>query len=237
MANETALLTAQRVAIQDLRTRFERGEVPIETFRETLDALVLARDPDQCQSLITQLPVAPLSVLSALESASVALVTPVSYPHRRIFAFMGSVKKLRRAWRLAPVTRVVALMGDVQLDLSKAELPPQARVRVYSVMGSVRILAPKDVHIIVRSMTQLGEVNALGESVSGVMASGHEEHEPEADGGARAQVEIEAFALMGNVTVTLIEPETLTIGALVRDVLQTAAMGVRRGLLSPQQQG
>jgi hypothetical protein len=235
MANETALLTAQRVAIQDLRTRFERGEVPIETFRETLDALVLARDPDECQSLITRLPIAPLSVLSALESASMAQVTPVYYPHRRIFAFMGSVKKLRRAWRLAPLTRVVALMGDVQLDLSKAELPPRARVRVYSIMGSVRILAPKDVHVIVRSMTQLGEVNALGESVSGVMASGHEEYEPETEGGA--QVEIEAFALMGNVTVTLKEPETLTIGALVRDVLQAAAMGVRRGLLSPQQQG
>ena len=30
---------------------------------------------------------------------------------------------------------------------------------------------------------------------------------------------------------------SLTIGALVRDVLQAAAMGVRRGLLSPQQQG
>jgi hypothetical protein len=104
-------------------------------------------------------------------------------------------------------------------------------------MGSVRILAPKDVHVIVRSMTQLGEVNALGESVSGVMASGHEEHEPETEVGARAQIEIEAFALMGNVTVKLIEPETPTIGALVRDVLQAAAMGVRRGLLTPQQQG
>ena len=55
MAGEMALLAAQRVAIQDLRTRFERGELPIETFRETLDALVLARDPDECQSLMSQL--------------------------------------------------------------------------------------------------------------------------------------------------------------------------------------
>jgi hypothetical protein len=238
MASETALLTAQRVAIQDLRTRFERGELPIEAFRETLDALVLARDPDECQSLMRQLPGAPLEVLKALEPASVVMVTPVYYPHRRIVAFMSSVKKLRRAWRLAPLTRVVAFMGDAQLDLSKAELPPQARMRVYSIMGSVRILAPKDIHVVVRSTALLGDVNALGESVSGVAAWGHEEHEPELEVDAtpaRAQVEIEAFTLMGNVHVKLIQPQIPTIGSLVRDVLQAAALGVRRGLLTPQQ--
>ncbi len=166
------------------------------------------------------------------------MVTPVSYPHRRIVAFMSSVKKMRRAWRLAPLTRVVAFMGDVQLDLSKADLPPQARMRVYSIMGSVRILAPKDVHVIVRSTALLGDVNALGESVSGVAAWGHEEHEPaleEEAMEARAEVEIEAFTLMGNVHVKLIQPQIPTIGSLVRDVLQAAAMGVRRGLLTPQQ--
>ena len=238
MAGETALLAAQRTAIQNLRTRFERGELPIETFRETLDALVLARDPDECQSLMSQLPAAPLSILSALEPASAVLVAPVTYPHRRIVAFMSAVKKMRRAWRLAPLTRVVAFMGDVQLDLSKADLPPQARIRVYSIMGSVRILAPKDVHVVVRSTALLGDVNALGESVSGVAAWGHEEHEPELEAEAmivRAEVEIEAFTLMGNVHVKLIQPQAPTIGALVRDVLQAAAMGVRRGLLTPQQ--
>jgi hypothetical protein len=240
MGDETALLAAQRVAIQDLRTRFERGELPIESFRETLDALVLARDPAECQSLMGQLPAAPLSilsVLSTLEPASVTLAAPVSYPHRRIVAFMSSVKKLRRAWRLAPLTRVVAFMGDVQLDLSKADLPAQARVRVYAIMGSVRILTPKDVHVVVRSTALLGDVNALGESISGVAAWGHEEHEPSLEPEpveARAQIEIEAFTLMGNVHVKLIEPQTLTIGSLVRDVLQAAAMGVRRGLLTPQ---
>jgi hypothetical protein len=237
MASETALLAAQRVAIQDLRTRFERGELPIEMFRETLDALVLARDPDECQSLMSQLPAAPLSILSALEPAGVVMVTPIYYPHWRIVAFMRSVKKLRRAWRLAPLTRVVAFMGDVQLDLSKADLPPQARVRVYSIMGSVRILVPKDVHVIVRSTALLGDVNALGESVSGVAAWGHEEHEPELEveaAPARAQIEIEAFTLMGNVHVKLIQPQIPTIGSLVRDVLQAAALGVRRGLMSPQ---
>ena len=145
---------------------------------------------------------------------------------------------MRRAWRLAPLTRVVAFMGDVQLDLSKADLPPQARMRVYSIMGSVRILAPKDVHVIVRSTALLGDVNALGESVSGVAAWGHEEHEPaleEEAMEARAEVEIEAFTLMGNVHVKLIQPQIPTIGSLVRDVLQAAAMGVRRGLLTPQQ--
>jgi Cell wall-active antibiotics response LiaF, C-terminal len=240
MANETPLLAAQRTAIQDLRARFERGELPIETFRETLDSLVLARDPDECQSLMRQLPDAQLAVLSALEPASALLVTPVYYPHRRIVAFMSAVKKLRRPWRLAPLTRVVAFMGDVQLDLSKADVPPQARIRVYSIMGSVRILAPKDIHVTVRSTALLGDVNALGESVSGVAAWGHEEHEPSLEAepvDARAQVEIEAFTLMGNVHVKLIEPQIPTIGSLVRDVLQAAAMGVRRGLLKPQRQG
>jgi predicted membrane protein len=131
-------------------------------------------------------------------------------------------------------------MGDVQLDLSKAGLPPRARMRVYSIMGSVRILAPNDVHVVVRSMALLGDVNALGEGISGVAAWGHEEHEPSLEPepmDARAQIEIEAFTLMGNIHVKLIEPRTPTIGSLVRDVLQAAAMGVRRGLLAPQNQG
>jgi hypothetical protein len=51
---------------------------------------------------------------------------------------------------------------------------------------------------------------------------------------ARAQIEIEAFTLMGNVHVKLIQPQIPTIGSLVRDVLQAAALGVRRGLMSPQ---
>jgi Cell wall-active antibiotics response 4TMS YvqF len=238
--SESALLAAQRLAIQDLRSRFEYGELPVETFRETLDALVLARDTVECQSLMSRLPVAPLSVLSALEPASAVLVAPV-YPHRRIVAFMSQIKKTRRPWRLAPLMHAVAIMGDVQLDLSKAELPPRAKMRIYSIMGAVRVLVPKDVRVIVRSTALLGGVKALGEGVSGVIAFGHEEHEPAAAAdmataptSPRSQIEIEIFVLMGDAHIKLIEAQIPTIGALVRDVLQAAATGMRRGLLSPQ---
>jgi len=237
---ELAALEAQRAAIQEARARYERGEITYDDFRRALDALVLAQDAGDCAAILDALPASPLAALAALEP-SVPLASPSARPERtRIVAFMGQTKKLRRPWRLAPATDARALMGEVKLDLSVAELPPRARLRVTAIMGTAVIYVPRTVRVAVRSTVLLGDANLLGEGVSGVVASGHEEHTPAAgpeDGPAAAQLEIEAFILMGSVKVALTDGPTISVGELVRDTLRLVADGVRRGLRSGLQAG
>jgi hypothetical protein len=81
----------------------------------------------------------------------------------------------------------------------------------------------------------LGEANALGENTNGVVAFGHEQHDP-TGAAPRADIEIEAFVLMGSVKVVLAEKPPVSISEMVRNALRAAAEGMQRGLQasSPQ---
>lgn len=228
---ESPRLAAQRAAIQEARARYERGELSYEAFRRALDALVMAHDADECQAILRALPTSPLAPLSALEPSNAALpaVAAVEPPHKWIVAFMSQIKKLRRPWQLQPSTDVVAFMGEAKLDLRLAEMPAQGRLRVTAIMGSVLILLPPTARVSVKSTVIMSDTHALGESISGMIAFGHDEHAP-TSASATPQLDIEVFALMGNVKVVLASGTPVAISELVRDALQAAADGVRRGL-------
>jgi hypothetical protein len=123
-------------------------------------------------------------------------------------------------------------MGQVTLDLNRAELPPRASIQITAIMGGVTLYVPSGVRVSVRSRTYLGEANLLGESVSGIAAIGHEEHIP-VPGPASAELEITAVVVMGNVKVALADGPVVSLGELVRDTLRTAVEGFRRGLRDP----
>jgi Cell wall-active antibiotics response 4TMS YvqF len=227
---EPTAMNAQQTAIQDVRARYERGELSFDEFRRALDALVLARDADECQAILRELPASPQAPLAVLEPMPPpATPTPAEQRHKWIVAFMGQTKKMRRPWRLAPATDALAIMGEVKLDLSVAQLPPRAKIQVAAVMGSVTLFVPRSTRVAVRSVVLLGDASALGEHANGVVAFGHEEHTPAA-GPAVAELEVEAFVLMGNVQVVLTDRPIVSVSELVRDALRAAADGVRRGL-------
>lgn len=227
---EPTTLQAQQAAIQEVRTRYERGELSIEEFKRALDALVLAEDADECQAILAALPRSPAAPLAALEQPRALTPAPTpETPHKRIVAFMSQTKKLRRPWRLMPSTHIVAVMGEAQFDLNLADLPPRAKIQVTAVMGEVKLYVPPSTRVTVRSTVLLGEVDALGESTGGVITSGHEQHEP-ADGTPRAELEIDLFVLMGEVKVVVAEGPTISISELVRNALRAAAEGMQRGL-------
>jgi Cell wall-active antibiotics response 4TMS YvqF len=234
-AVEPTPLQAQQAAIQAVRARYERGELSFDDFKRALDALVLARDADECQAILRALPASShATALAALDPpAPPAVSAPlVEGQRKRIVAFMGQVKKLHRAWRLAPSTHTTAFMGEVQLDLNLAELPPQVNMQLSVIMGSVILYVPPSARVTVRSTVLLGEANALGENTNGVVAFGHEQHDP-ADAAPRADIEIEAFILMGSVKVVLAEKPPVSISEMVRNTLRAAAEGMQRGLQAP----
>jgi hypothetical protein len=226
---EPTTVAAQQAAIQELRGRFERGELPYDDFRRGLDAVLLARDGDECAAIVRDLPAPPLAALDALDARSAAVAES---QHSRIVAFMGQTTKTRRAWQLATSTRVTAVMGEVTLDLNRAELPPRARIQITGVMGTVKLYVPPAVRVSVRSRAYLGDTNLLGESVGGVVASGHETHAPTIES-ARCELEIEIVAVMSNVQVTLADGPAISVGELMRETLRAAAEGFRRGLQGP----
>ena len=233
---ESPLVAAQRSAILQIRSRYERGELPFETFRTSLDAITKAQTPDECANVLRDLPEQPahLAALAALEppalipSAAPQRALAPSAPRKRISAFMSETKKTRNAWTLAPNTHVNAFMGSVRLDMRRAQMPPEAYLKVRSTMGEVIILIPEDVAVSVRSTAILGEVNAMGETISGVIASGEEDHTP-TDIEPRARLTIDASAVMGSVSVRVANNTNATIADLARDTVRAALEGMRRG--------
>lgn len=225
----SSLVTAQEAAIQEARARYERGDLSFEDFHRALDAIVLARDGDECRIILNALPSAPLAPLNALDRPNLPIPSTPSEPHARIVAFMGQTKKTRRAWQLAPSAEAVAFMGEVKLDLRRAEMPARARLQVTAVMGSVLILVPRNVRVSVNSTVLLSDTNLLGEGVSGVIGSGHERHDPTGEP-AISDIEIEVFALMSNVKVILVDESSVSVNELVREALRAVVSGVRQGL-------
>lgn len=229
---EPVAITARRAAIQEARGRYERGELSYDAFRRALDAIVLARDSDECQAILDALPTSPLAELAALEAPRPPVPAPddARPKHLRITAIMSQIKKMRRPWQLAESTHAAAFMGELKLDLRLAELPARATLHVTALMGSVTIYVPRSVRVAVHSTAFLGGVHALGEVISGVIATGHEEHAP-STGAAAPELDIEVRCYMGDVRVVLTDGRPpVSVSELVRDALRAVTEGARRGL-------
>jgi Cell wall-active antibiotics response 4TMS YvqF len=224
-------LPAQQAAIQEARAHYERGELTFDAFRRALDALVLARDADECQAILDALPVSPMTALSSLGASPIPAPTAAPPPeHKWVVAFMSQIKKLRRPWQLAATTRAVAFMGEIKLDLRLAELPPQARLHVTAIMGSVTIYVPRSMRVAVHTAVFMGDTRAFGESIGGMVVFGHDEHVPTA-GTSSAQLDIEVLSVMSSVKIVLTDGKpAVSIGELVREALRAIADGAQRGL-------
>ena len=78
---EPESVAARRAAILEARGRYERGEITYETFRRALDALMLAHDGDECQTILAALPAEPTAALAALDPGARAAPHPGQCPH------------------------------------------------------------------------------------------------------------------------------------------------------------
>jgi hypothetical protein len=237
---------AQRAAIMDVRGRYERGELSLEAFRRALDALVLAETPEECQVILREVQAAahPLpAVLAALESGAATAVQATDAAtgepapeYDAISAILGNTRKMQRPWRLAEHTRATAVAGDLKLDLRRASVPRCATIEVQAVLGSVTIYVPRAMRVLVETSVILGDVIALGEHVSGIVASSHEEHTPES-GEAAAELVVFVRAIGANVKVVLVDRSVVSLGEVVRQALRAIAEGVSRGLQGRYEQG
>lgn len=195
-------LSAQQVAIRELRARYEQGDLPLDHFAAGLDALLATHTPEEYQAILQALPASRLAALDALTP----LPAPGSskQPGRRwVIDLIGSFQRIKRPWRLGQHTTALLGIGELALDLSLATMPSRSVLEVYGVAGEITLLVPRSVSVSVRAWTLLGEAAVFGET-SGVLLTHLNESAVPAPGAGTAaipQLEIRAVLLLGNVTI------------------------------------
>ncbi len=217
-------LTPQQEAIQEVRTRYERGDLSFDRFEYALNALLQAQTPEECQGIISELPPSPLNALD-VQPVPAALPVPTTPRRTRWWvAFMGGVRRMSRPWKLADQTIGVAICGGIEVDLSLAALPSQGVIRIFTLCGGAKIFVPRSMDVSVRGMVLMGGVNALGESNGGIISFTNEESQGQSSSGLPAhQLDVQVFCLMGGVEVIQVDGPVIT-GAGLPDVSNPAML-------------
>ncbi len=114
------------------------------------------------------------------------------------WAFMGGIDVGKSPFKLQSGT-YFAVMGGVDLDLNKAEIPEGETVLdLTAVMGGIDIKVPEDLSIICEGTALLGGIDFLKESTGGIISSKRIEYLP---GDNQRQVRFVARTLMGGVSI------------------------------------
>ncbi len=199
------LAAAQQGALLEVRSRYERGEISFDDFRRAFDQILRAEDAAQCTAIVQALPHSPLSVLDALDRHS-AQAAPISRTGTRwLVSIIGELNRLRRPWRMGAQTNTLSLIGEVNLDLSLAEIPRNGVLRVFSLIGEVNIFVPKTIDVTVQSFALIGEINALGESHGGIFTFCHEEEEAKDHRADTSHLTIQVVSLIGEANIKRVE--------------------------------
>lgn len=76
-----------------------------------------------------------------------------------VVAFVSSQRRTG-PWQLAPATRVVSVLGDVELDLREAELADgETVIEIFALLGNVEIVVPPGVRVLNEGDTLAGTFN------------------------------------------------------------------------------
>ena len=225
----------QQEAMRVLRERYERGEIEFESFQRGLDALLLARDADECQAIMNGLPALPVNKLDQLDalshpSTSISAAGPLrrSGQPKRMLAFFSEVKRVQRAWRLDPDTTGEAIFGEMKLDLNLAALPPHATMTLSAVFGEVTVYVPATARVRVRASAFMGEVNIFGESSGGIFVSDEAASEGVTpDNPEATTIDLEVRAIFGEVKIIQGENPSLLkkLSSFMRGLLAEPGQG------------
>lgn len=145
--NDTLLITdAERdQALARLREGCVDGRLTLEEFSERVETVLTARTRAEITRAIADV-------------AAVRTAPPVERDEtERIIAVMGDAKRKGR-WRIGPSTKAIAVMGDCQLDLRRAEVTSsEVEITAYAIMGDVKVIVPEGVEVELTGMAIMGD--------------------------------------------------------------------------------
>ena len=183
---------ADRHAVADiLREAAGEGRLDIDELEERLEETYKAKTYADLEPITQDLPVAGQGPV--MPAAPAAGAVPVVYSEGEgsdsASAFLSNVER-KGVWVVPQQFSVHAVLGDANIDLREAHYSArEVVINATSVLGSVKVTVPPNVHVIVEGNGVLGEFNEPSAKV------------PEALTADSPVVRVRGLAVLGDVTV------------------------------------
>lgn len=132
----------------------------------------------------------------------IAILTRSFFDTNSHFVLMSGIEK-KDAWRLEKGV-FWTLMGGINLDLRKAEIPDGATdLHFIAVMGGINIIVPPGLAVVCEGTSILGGIEFFGKENGGIIANLHEE---QGDVKNSPQIiRINSLTVMGGIEVKAVE--------------------------------
>ncbi len=217
--DKVALEEAREQVIAKLAECFARDEIGLDAFEARVNDAYAATASAQFDALVKDLGGAPqASSVTALARLTAptelvdlrgeqAALLPI--PARRVVsAVLGSIER-RGALRVEHGTKFRAVLGNLELDLREATLPPGVtEIHVSAVLGNVEITVPSDLNVAVDG--------------SGILGNFESSVRPLRQGGSpRSTLVIVGRATLGSINVHSRPPARVEL--LVRELREHSA--------------
>jgi len=159
-----ALQQAREETLDHLSTAFAEDELGLDDLEARVDRAYAVTSVPELEALTEDLSprAAPVRARVAIEQPAPEAPAALAVPARRrrnAIAVLGSVER-RGAFPLEDGSRVVAVLGNVELDLREATLPPGVTtVIVRAILGNVELTVPPDMMIECEGTSVLGSLS------------------------------------------------------------------------------
>ncbi len=123
----------------------------------------------------------------------ISLASPSQVPERKgVFSFFSNIER-RGLWTLPRLFRTVAIMGNVEIDLTAVDLGAVSDIEVFCMLGNVSIRVPRDVRLEVDGNATIGNFELT------------QEIESSTDNSAPS-IRIKAHVILGSIDVVVVDP-------------------------------
>jgi hypothetical protein len=137
-------------ALAQLREACVDGRLTLEEFSDRVETALTARTSAELARSVAG--------LGPTERARTTAVEP--HAEDRIIALLGDSKRKGR-WRLKPRTTAIALAGDCELDLRRAEVTSaEVEIVAYALMGDVEVIVPPGFDVELSGVALMGDKEA-----------------------------------------------------------------------------
>jgi hypothetical protein len=122
------------VVAERLRAACADGRLSLEEFSDRVGEVYQARTSVELERLTGDLPAVPEPP------------EPGIRPTRWVVGVLSGARR-SGPWRPAQPTRVVAVLGSCQLDLTRVDLEPETHIVATAVLGGIEVLVPEGVGV------------------------------------------------------------------------------------------
>ncbi len=170
-------------AIKKLELNFAHGNLEVEEFETRLDLAINTSLPQDLTRITSDLSLIP----AVSEDSTDININRGKIRSEELFVGILSGVDRKGIWKPARKNKVFALMGGIDLDFSKAVLPPGVTdVDFLCLMGGLDIIVPEGINVEVKGSPIMGGID---KKVS-------DEHYP-----GRPTLRIQGLAVMGGVDI------------------------------------